>query len=646
LNICLVTRELYPFQRAGIGVYFYNLTKCLSQNNHKVYIITSEENVNENITLGSYKEPNVMLLSVDVQKTSLLLKDFNFAYSFGVYKSLQSLTTDTQIDLVEFADYFGEAFFSVLYKNTKGEFSNTPFVLKLHTPSFECNVANQIKQPESIMTLQEDFAISHIDYVYAVSNNMKDTISKRLQRSDIQVLYNMIDIPIVKENEDNHLSEKKYVLYVGRFEERKGIDLFVKMAVKFLERNPGNLYFVIVGQNVINPRTGEMVQEELFKLIPNEYREYFIWEKPMSREKLVNYYKNAYVSVFPSRFEAFGYVCVEAMNMGSPVIVSSQTAMAEIIDDGKYGILFENGDCNDLYRKLNDLVSDELRRARLSEISTNRADFFSLSNMYPRQIGYYKNIKDQYRYAKKKNDVRNTIIIENIERIQSYYQENLRLTDEWSKLANTNQQLIEFNAKVETEIYRITDEWNKLANTNQQLIELNTKLDTEIYRITDEWSKLVEKNLQILELNLRLDFENKRLSNEWAELAKINQAATEQHTKLDEENKRIIGEWQQLIDKNNILIQENKKIAEEKLNLENENKRLWTEWEVIVSQMKIYQNKELELQRVIEERKKQLEDAQNVISQIKLQLDELNRDMQSRWFLIKQFFKGKKEKKS
>ena len=69
------------------------------------------------------------------------------------------------------------------------------------------------------------------------------------------------------------------------------------------------------------------------------------------------------VFVLTSLFEGFGYVIAEAMACGKPVVAFDISSNPELIEDGKSGFLSVCGDVDDLYRKVNLLVSSaKLRR--------------------------------------------------------------------------------------------------------------------------------------------------------------------------------------------------------------------------------------------------------------------------------------------
>jgi len=60
---------------------------------------------------------------------------------------------------------------------------------------------------------------------------------------------------------------------------------------------------------------------------------------------------------------------IEAMMAGVPAVLSDIPALREISDDGKYALLFQTGDKDDLAAKLINLANDSPERSRLSSIA-------------------------------------------------------------------------------------------------------------------------------------------------------------------------------------------------------------------------------------------------------------------------------------
>lgn len=93
----------------------------------------------------------------------------------------------------------------------------------------------------------------------------------------------------------------------------------------------------------------------------------------LSNEDMTRLYRSVDVFVFPTTYDAFGLVCLEAMANGIPVVGSNFYAVPEIVNNGETGLLFETGNSEDLAEKLSKLAMDEDFRLKLGEASYGRA---------------------------------------------------------------------------------------------------------------------------------------------------------------------------------------------------------------------------------------------------------------------------------
>ncbi|CAM0124922.1 Glycosyltransferase family 1 protein [Stenotrophomonas geniculata] len=85
------------------------------------------------------------------------------------------------------------------------------------------------------------------------------------------------------------------------------------------------------------------------------------------------------IFAFPSHFEAFGLVAVEAMRAGLPLVCSDHPALREVVGDA--GILLPPTDRNSWVKTLSELACDPPRMALLSEKGADRAQLFSFDRM-------------------------------------------------------------------------------------------------------------------------------------------------------------------------------------------------------------------------------------------------------------------------
>jgi len=135
-------------------------------------------------------------------------------------------------------------------------------------------------------------------------------------------------------------STGQYALFIGRLDLEKGVETLLK-AWQYLPNVP----LKIRGNGrLFNDVATASRQMPAIKLIPGF----------LSKAELMHLIKGAKFLVWPSEgwYENFGLVAIEAFACGVPVIASRIGAMAEIVEDGRTGLLFEPGDPEDLAEKV------------------------------------------------------------------------------------------------------------------------------------------------------------------------------------------------------------------------------------------------------------------------------------------------------
>ena len=94
----------------------------------------------------------------------------------------------------------------------------------------------------------------------------------------------------------------------------------------------------------------------------------------LSRQSLSRFYALHHVGVFPSIHpEAFGIVAAEMMASGLVVVSSGVGGAAELIEDGRTGLLFNAGDSQHLARCLSDLAGNAALIQKISQASQRQA---------------------------------------------------------------------------------------------------------------------------------------------------------------------------------------------------------------------------------------------------------------------------------
>lgn len=100
-----------------------------------------------------------------------------------------------------------------------------------------------------------------------------------------------------------------------------------------------------------------------------------IWREGPSDEELARLYREAWVYASPSSYEGFGLPYVEAMASGIPVVATPNPGSIEVLDDGRCGVLADDGHFADEVVRL---LLDANARHALAEAGLQRARHYSL----------------------------------------------------------------------------------------------------------------------------------------------------------------------------------------------------------------------------------------------------------------------------
>ncbi|MHB8780413.1 MAG: glycosyltransferase family 4 protein [Candidatus Geothermincolia bacterium] len=148
------------------------------------------------------------------------------------------------------------------------------------------------------------------------------------------------------------------VLFVGRFDRRKGLDFLLRAFSVLLEKDP-TVELLLVG--------GDANDRRLKRWVNGEVRESVRVAGRVTDEELVQLYNSASVVVVPSIFEGFGLTVLEAMACGAPVIGTDVEGIRELIEPEKDGLLVEHGDIEALAAAMLRLLNDEDEASSLAE---------------------------------------------------------------------------------------------------------------------------------------------------------------------------------------------------------------------------------------------------------------------------------------
>ncbi|NWG27147.1 MAG: glycosyltransferase family 4 protein [Ignavibacteriaceae bacterium] len=186
------------------------------------------------------------------------------------------------------------------------------------------------------------------DIIIAISNSVKNHLLNYfgINTKKIEVLYNCVGL---EKSQYKNKEGIKYqygipqnhfvLLYAGRVAPEKGIETLLE-AVKMLTNDSQKVFLMIVGNN-----------KNLSELVKNkDILNNFLYLPP--KENLSDLFSIADALILPSLKEGLGYTMLEAGLHKIPFIGSRRGGIAEFIENGINGYLFEPGDATELSEKI------------------------------------------------------------------------------------------------------------------------------------------------------------------------------------------------------------------------------------------------------------------------------------------------------
>ncbi|UBF27715.1 glycosyltransferase family 1 protein [Kovacikia minuta CCNUW1] len=184
------------------------------------------------------------------------------------------------------------------------------------------------------------------------------------------------------------------ILYVGRFDPRKGIETLVRACAELKDHT--NLRLVIVGGSEPGSVDGE--ERERIERIVAELglTEQTLFAGRVGHDLLPLYYTAADVSVIPSHYEPFGLVAIEAMACGTPVVASDVGGLKFSVVPEETGLLVPPQDVDGFAQAIDRILSDEIWARKLRKQASLRVQQnFSWSGVAVHLSNLYRHLLAQ-----------------------------------------------------------------------------------------------------------------------------------------------------------------------------------------------------------------------------------------------------------
>ena len=224
------------------------------------------------------------------------------------------------------------------------------------------------------------YVLDKAECIIVNSMYMKDGLvlqSPELENK-IRVVSNGLNIEHLKNIPAKKYMPEDYIFFVGRFVQKKGIDLLIKA---FAELNIKDLKLVLEG-------SGETLAEMEELATTLDLGDRIIFTKGnLSHDDKVAFMKGALFGVIPSRIEPFGIVALEFVAGGVPVVVSKTGGLIDLIEDRKTGLFFQSENLVSLKAAMKELYSSKQLRTSIAVAQLDAVSGYS-----------WAKIAEKYRY--------------------------------------------------------------------------------------------------------------------------------------------------------------------------------------------------------------------------------------------------------
>lgn len=393
MKILMLGWELPPHNSGGLGVACYQLCRALSKKGADIEFVLP------------YTAPH----EVDFMRVSAAHpQDFDSVLKSGIaYDSFKYIKSSGEVHLV---DIFGQsaiyekaierivklAEFDVIHAHDwltcraalrARELTGKPLIVHIH--SIESDRAGRPGGGNPLVREIESTSLLLADRIVAVSAHTKAAIIREygIPAAKIEVIHNSFDVSaLVPESGPNayHYIEAmkskgyKIVASVGRLTIQKGLPNLLHAFSEVVQRVPNSL-LLIVG-------SGEQYHELLVLSAQLGISRNVVFTEFQRGKRYRDAYSVADLFVMPSVSEPFGLTPLEAIGYGTPVLISKQSGVSEVI---KHSLKVDFWDIREMANQISAVLQNEVLRDVLHANAYQEYDKLSWNNAADKLFAVY-----------------------------------------------------------------------------------------------------------------------------------------------------------------------------------------------------------------------------------------------------------------
>ncbi|MCM8711140.1 glycosyltransferase family 4 protein [Clostridium sp. SYSU_GA19001] len=389
MKILMLSWEYPPKNIGGISNHVYFLSKSLKNLGHEVHVITCIEG-----DASIYEDDNgvfvhrVVPYSIDTEDFTKWVMHLNFAMA---EEAVRLINNTGKFHIIHVHDWLA------LYSAKLLKWSyNIPVVCTMHATEHGRNggirtdMQRYISSAEWMLTYESwkvitcsEFMKDEVKNIFNIPDDKFSVIPNGISLENFNIDFDSIEF-----RRKYALDEEKIIFYIGRHVYEKGIQLLIEAAPDIINSYK-DVKFIIAGKG---PMTDELMERTKQLGLQSKV----IFTGYMDEEQKRKMYKVSDLAVFPSIYEPFGIVALEAMAAGCPVVVSEVGGLKEIIEHKVNGIKVLNGSKDSLKENIIDVLKDEELRKVISKNGYNlAAEKYTWDKIAQSTVNLYEKVKNE-----------------------------------------------------------------------------------------------------------------------------------------------------------------------------------------------------------------------------------------------------------
>ncbi len=373
MRIAFISLE-YPPDTAygGIGTYTGQVVALLHKRGHDVEVFTASPSRE-----GSF-------IVNDIPVHYILDKGLEY-FRENIVTIFATRHEQAPFDIIESPEYNADGL------GIKEKYPNLPLAVKLHTPKFLVDKLNgnepsatawvkmrillgayrRLQKPSRFWIYDKnsdpEYRIAKkADLISSPSLSLRNIVAEKWEIPEKNIIHlpypfmplpGLLDIPV--------RNKSKTITYLGRLEVRKGVCIFTKVIPAIIEKLP-DYTFHFVGSDLPSPEPGLSMKAFLAKTLI-KYQSNIRFTGRVSQSELPRILSDTAICVFPSIWENFPNVCLEAMSAGRAIVGSKNGGMKDMLEFPQAGILVDPYSAEEIIAALEKYITNPELRFRMGE---------------------------------------------------------------------------------------------------------------------------------------------------------------------------------------------------------------------------------------------------------------------------------------